>query len=78
MHNPNQTNTITIVRTNSLKWSESFILLPNVPSQESPLASGMASANSGWQMRGKGENGLPVSPSLGARAEATPEASGDS
>jgi len=38
----------------------------------------MASANSGWHMRGKGENGLPVSPSLGARAEAMPEASGDS
>jgi len=36
----------------------------------------MASANSGWQMRGKGENGLPVSPSLGARAGVTPEASG--
>jgi len=38
----------------------------------------MSPADPGWQMRGKGENGLPVSPSLGARAEATPEASGDS
>jgi len=38
----------------------------------------MFSADSGWQMRGKGENGLPVSPSLGAREEAMPEASGDS
>ena len=38
----------------------------------------MTPANSGWQKRGKGENGLPVSPSLGARAEAIPEASGDS
>ena len=49
------------------------------PANHRPFGtSGMASADSGWQMRAKGENGLPVSPSLGARAEAMPEASGDS
>jgi len=49
------------------------------PANHCPFGtSGMAPADSGWQMRGKGENGLPVSPSLGARAGATPEASGDS
>jgi len=49
------------------------------PANHRPFGtSGMASAYSGWQMRGKGEKGLPVSPSLGARAEPMPEASGDS
>jgi len=38
----------------------------------------MVPAESGWQMRGKGENGLPVSPSLGARAGTMPKASRDS
>jgi len=49
------------------------------PANHRPFGtSGMSSADSGWQMRGKGQNGLAVSPSLGARAEAMPEASGDS
>ena len=38
----------------------------------------MTPADSGWQKRGKGENGLAVSPSLGARAEPMPEANSDS
>jgi len=37
----------------------------------------MVPADSGWQMRGKGENGLPVSPSLGARSGTMPKASRD-
>jgi len=38
----------------------------------------MSPAASGWQIQDKGKNDLPVSPSLGTRAGATPEASGDS
>jgi len=38
---------------------------------------GMVPADPGWQMRGKGENGLPVSQSLGARAGTVPKASRD-
>jgi len=38
----------------------------------------MSPADSGWQILGRGERDLPVSPSLGTRAGAMPEASGDS
>ena len=37
----------------------------------------MLPAISGWQMRDNGENGLPVSPSLGTRAGTMPKASRD-
>jgi len=60
-------------------WKQKKMSKRTSPANHRPFGtSGMASADSGWQMRGKGENGLPVSPSLGARAEAMPEASGDS